>query len=125
MKRTHIALALLALFAGMENRVHATATPTFSASPTPSPSPTPQGAIDLGEACGFAVLAGAAFTNTGGTTVSGDLGAQTETGMATVTMNGTNEQYNVLTTGALNSLNTAYNNAVALSPNGVTLGNDL
>ncbi|HTB22152.1 MAG TPA: ice-binding family protein [bacterium] len=124
MKKAHIVLAALTLFAGLEAGLQATATATPTASPTASPTftPCPQKPLNLGAACGFGVLAGAAFTNTGTSVVSGDVGAQTES-IPGLTIAGTNQQDNVLTASALSSLDKAYTAAEALPS--VVLGNDL
>ena len=86
-------------------------------------------AVPLGSAGSFAILAGAGITNTGPTTVSGDIGtfATTSfTGSASVTQSGTNHAGDVVTQDAKNALVTAYNNAAGQGPTtpivGLTLG---
>lgn len=86
-------------------------------------------AVPLGSAGSFAILAGAGITNTGPTTVSGDIGtfATTSfTGSASVTQSGTNHAGDVVTQDAKNALVTAYNNAASQGPTspivGLTLG---
>src|SRR5665213_2036058 len=75
--------------------------------------------VGLGTANSFAVLAGAGITNTGPTTVTGDLGTfptTTESGIASVTVNGTNHAGDAVTQGAKNDLVTAYNTAAGEGP---------
>src|SRR5665213_2830535 len=75
--------------------------------------------VGLGTANSFAVLAGAGITNTGPTTVTGDLGTYpttTETGMGSVTVNGTNHAGDAVTQGAKTDLVTAYNTAAGEGP---------
>jgi hypothetical protein len=86
-------------------------------------------AVQLGNADAFAILAGAGITNTGPTTVSGDIGtfATTSfTGSASVTQSGTNHAGDSVTQNAKNALVTAYNDAAAQGPTspivGLTLG---
>ncbi len=75
--------------------------------------------VDLGTADGFAILAGSGVTNTGATTVAGDVGSSaipTETGFGTVTFssgaNHTTANPNDATTqGAKTSLTAAYTDA--------------
>jgi hypothetical protein len=76
-------------------------------------------AVPLGTAGSFAVLAGAGITNTGPTTVSGDLGTfptTTVTGAGSLTINGTNHAGDAVTQQAQTDLVTAYNNAAAQGP---------
>jgi hypothetical protein len=75
--------------------------------------------VPLGTADSFAVLAGAGITNTGPTTVTGDLGTYpttTETGIASITVNGTNHAGDAVTQGAKTDLVTAYNTAAGEGP---------
>lgn len=75
--------------------------------------------VPLGTADSFAVLAGSGITNTGPTTVTGDLGTYpttTETGTASITQNGTNHAGDAVTQGAKTDLITAYNTAVGEGP---------
>ena len=79
-------------------------------------APTP---VPLGTAASFAVLAGAGITNTGPTTVNGDIGTfptTTITGLATLTVNGTNHGGDAVTQQAKTDLVTAYNNAAGQGP---------
>jgi hypothetical protein len=76
-------------------------------------------AVPLGTANSFAVLAGAAITNTGPTTVTGDLGTYpttTMTGTGSLTVNGTNHAGDAVTQGAKTDLVTAYNTAAGEGP---------
>ena len=74
--------------------------------------------VGLGTADSFAVLAGAGITNTGSTTITGDIGSHptTSIGMTGVTLHGTNHGGDSVTQGAKNDLTTAYNNAAGQSP---------
>lgn len=70
--------------------------------------------VNLGTADDFAVLAGAGITNTGATTVTGDIGTHptlTQSGFGSITLNGTNHVGNATTQGAKTALVTAYGNA--------------
>ena len=75
--------------------------------------------VPLGTADSFAVLAGAGITNTGPTTVNGDLGTYpttTMTGTASITVTGTNHGGDSVTQGAKTDLVTAYNTAAGEGP---------
>ena len=75
--------------------------------------------VPLATADSFAVLAGSAITNTGPTTINGDVGmfpTITETGFGTVTVNGTNHAGDGVTQQAKTDLVTAYNNAAGQGP---------
>jgi hypothetical protein len=75
--------------------------------------------VPLGTADSFANLAGSGITNTGPTTVSGDLGTYpipTITGLATLTMIGGNHGGDEVTQAAKTDLVTAYDTAVGLKP---------
>lgn len=77
------------------------------------------GAVDLGTAESFAVLAGSGITNTGPTTITGDIGTfptPTETGFSSITLNGTNHAGDTVTQGAKVDLLTAYNDAAGRTP---------
>lgn len=70
--------------------------------------------VSLGTADDFAILAGSGITNTGATTVTGDIGTHptlTQTGFGTITLNGTNHVGDATTQGAKTALVTAYGNA--------------
>ncbi|MBA3233358.1 MAG: DUF3494 domain-containing protein [Propionibacteriales bacterium] len=76
-------------------------------------------AVPLGTADSFAVLAGAGITNTGPTTVNGDIGTfptTTITGTATLTVTGANHGGDAVTQQAKTDLVTAYNNAAGQGP---------
>jgi len=75
--------------------------------------------VGLGTAGSFAVLAGAGITNTGPTTVNGDIGTFPTTsisGAASMTITGTNHGGDSVTQGAKTDLVTAYNTAAGESP---------
>src|SRR3954469_4837341 len=70
--------------------------------------------IGLGAADSFVVLAGAGVTNTGPTTLNGDIGTfptTTISGTASMTINGTNHAGDAVTQQAKTDLTTAYGNA--------------
>lgn len=71
--------------------------------------------VGLGTADSFAVLAGSGITNTGPTTITGDIGSfptDTITGSASITLiDGTNHAGDAVTQGAKDDLVTAYLNA--------------
>jgi hypothetical protein len=74
--------------------------------------------VPFGTADSFAVLAGSGITNTGSTTIFGDLGSfptPTMTGIPTLTINGTNHGGDAVTQLAKTDLVTAYNAAAALT----------
>jgi hypothetical protein len=76
-------------------------------------------AVPLGTADSFGVLAGAGITNTGPTTINGDIGTyptMTITGSATLTVTGTNHGGDAVTQGAKDDLVTAYNTAAGEGP---------
>jgi len=76
-------------------------------------------AVGLGTADSYAVLAGAGITNTGPTTVTGDLGTfptTSMTGTASITLNGANHAGDAVTQGAKTDLVTAYNTAASEGP---------
>ena len=72
-------------------------------------------AINLNTADSFAVLAGSGITNTGATTIIGDIGTYptlTETGFGSIVLTGTNYIGDATTQGAKTDLVGAYNNAL-------------
>jgi hypothetical protein len=73
----------------------------------------------LGTSGSFAVLAGAGITNTGSTTLNGDIGTfptTSITGTATLTVNGTNHGGDAVAQQAKTDLVTAYNSAAGEGP---------
>ena len=75
--------------------------------------------VNLHTAYNFAVLAGSGITNTGATTITGDVGTfptTSQTGFGTVTLNGSNQHGNAVTQGAKTNLVTAYNDAAGRLP---------
>ena len=73
----------------------------------------------LGTADSFGVLAGSGITNTGATTVNGDVGTYPTTsitGSSTLTITGTNHAGDAVTQGAKTDLITAYNSAAGEGP---------
>jgi hypothetical protein len=78
-----------------------------------------QGPVGLGVADSFAVLAGSGITNTGPTTITGDVGTfptPSQTGFDSVTLNGTNHAADAVTQQAKNDLVSAYDDAAGRSP---------
>jgi uncharacterized repeat protein (TIGR01451 family) len=87
----------------------------------------PQPPVNLGTAGNFAVLAGSGITNTGPTTITGDVGTfptTTETGFGSVTLIGTNHGGDAVTQVAKTDLTTAYNDAAGRVP-ATTVSGDL
>ena len=85
----------------------------------PTPVHAAVATIGLGTAASFAVLAGAGITNTGPSTVNGDIGTfptPSETGFGTLTLNGTDHAADAVTQQAKNDLTTAYNQAAGSGP---------
>lgn len=75
--------------------------------------------VNLGTTSGFAVLAGSGITNTGATTINGDIGTfptTSITGLGTVTLNGVNHGGDSVTQQAKTDLITAYNDAAGRAP---------
>jgi len=75
--------------------------------------------VPLGTAGKFAVLAGSGITNTGPTTVTGDVGTYpttTMTGTGSLTINGTNHAGDAVTQQAKKDLVTGYNTAAGEGP---------
>ena len=78
-----------------------------------------QAPVGLGTATSFAVLAGSGITNTGPTTITGDVGTfptPSETGFGSITLTGTNHAGDAVTQGAKNDLVSAYDNAAGRTP---------
>lgn len=83
----------------------------------------PAGAVEsgvpLGTAGSFAVLAGSGITNTGATTITGDIGTfptSAETGIDSITLIGTDHAGDAVTQGAKDALVTAYDDAFGRTP---------
>lgn len=75
--------------------------------------------VNLGQAFDFGVLAGSGITNTGPTTIIGDVGTlptSTITGFGTVTLTGTNHVGDAVTLGGKGDLLAAYNDAAGRLP---------
>ena len=84
-----------------------------------APAQAAQGPVGLGTADSFAVLAGSGITNTGPTTITGDMGTfptPSETGFGSITLIGTNHAGDAVTQGAKSDLVTAYDDAAGRSP---------
>lgn len=83
------------------------------------PAAAAQPPVGLGTATSFAVLAGSGITNTGPTTVTGDIGTfptPSETGFGAITQVGTNHAGDAVTAGAKDALVTAYDDAFGRTP---------
>jgi hypothetical protein len=83
------------------------------------PALAAQTAVGLGAASGFAVLASATVTNTGTTTITGDVGLSpgtSVTGFETVTLNGNQHVADAAAQQAQAALTTAYNDAAGRTP---------
>ena len=75
--------------------------------------------VPLGTASSFVVLAGAGVTNTGATTLNGDLGTfptTAITGESTIILNGTNHAGDAVTQQAKRDLTSAYTTAAGAGP---------
>lgn len=75
--------------------------------------------VGLGTASSFAVLAGAGITNTGATTITGDIGTfptTSETGFGTIVQTGVNHAGDAVTQQAKLDLVVAYNDAAGRGP---------
>src|ERR1700719_2877184 len=75
--------------------------------------------VGLGTAGSFVVLAGAGVTNTGPTTLNGDIGTfptTSESGVGSLTITGTNHAGDAVTQQAKNDLVTAYNQTASEGP---------
>jgi hypothetical protein len=89
---------------------------------------TNQASVDLGASGPFAVLAGAGVTNTGLTTVNGDLGTSptgTVNGFGPGVVNGTIHAADPTADAAKLALTTAFNDAAARSTGSITLPGNL
>ena len=80
---------------------------------------TSSSAVGLGAADSFVVLAGAGVTNTGPTTLNGDIGTfptTSESGTGSLTITGTDHAGDAVTQQAKNDLVTAYDSAAGQGP---------
>jgi hypothetical protein len=83
------------------------------------PALAAQAPVGLGAATGFAVLAHETITNTGPTTITGDVGLSpgtSVTGFNTVTLHGTLHKTDAAAQQAQSALTTAYNDAAGRTP---------
>jgi len=87
-----------------------------------------QAPVALGAADGFAVLAGSTVTNTGATSVTGDLGVSpgtAVTGFPPGTLDGTQHAGDAAAAQAVADLTTAYNDAAGRTDGAVTVAGNL
>ena len=92
-----------------------------------APATAAEAPVDLGTARSFAVLAGSAITNTGPTTISGDVGihpGSAVTGFGSVTHHGSLHVADAVAEAAKRDLVTAYNDAAGRGP-ATTVATDL
>ncbi|MBA4370996.1 MAG: hypothetical protein C0418_05400 [Coriobacteriaceae bacterium] len=86
---------------------------------TPAMSVAAQAPVNLGTTSSFAILAGSTITNTGPTTINGDVGLHPGTaftGQSGVTLNGALHLTDAVALTAKNDLVTAYNDAAGRTP---------
>jgi hypothetical protein len=97
--------------------------------PPPPPPPPGQSAVDLGSAAGYAVLGASTVTNTGLTTINGDLGLWPGTSVTGFnppgTVNGTMHAGDTAAQQAQAALAVAYNNVVGRTEGVVGVAGDL
>jgi len=96
------------------------------AAPTAASAAIPDGGIDLGTATAYGVLAGSTVTNTGPTTITGDVGlspGHAVTGFPPGIVNGVFHIADAEAIQAKLDLITAYNQAAGLAPTSSGLGN--
>src|SRR5690348_10287006 len=106
-RRTKASIGLLAVALGMAMGL--IASDAFAA----------QSAVGLGTADSFAVLAGSTVTNTGPSTINGDLGVSpgtAVTGFPPGTVNGSTHAADAVAAQAQSDLTTAYNDAAGRTP---------
>lgn len=92
---------------------------TLAAAASLLTSAAPAAVVDWGAATDFAVLAGAGITNTGTTTIHGDVGSSPTpamTGFGSVVLDGFNHGSDATTIAAKGSLITAYNDLAGMAP---------
>src|SRR6266852_8560168 len=95
---------------------------------TPATTLGAQAPVALGSAANFAVLAGSTVTNTGATTVTGDLGVSpgtAVTGFPPGTVTGTTHAGDPAAAQAQSDLTTAFNDAAGRSVGAVTVAGNL
>jgi len=83
------------------------------------PAGAAQATVGLGRADGFAVLSGAGITNTGASTITGDIGTfptLSETGFGSIQLNGVDHGGDAVTQGAKTDLAAAFAEGLARSP---------
>jgi hypothetical protein len=95
---------------------------------TTSAAPSNQGAVALGSAGAFVILAGSTVTNSGATNLTGDMGVSpgtAVTGFPPGTLTGTQHKGNPTSAVAMTDLTTAYNDAAGRTLAPVTVAGNL